>query len=66
MKYGTYKVTLSIGYSGANREDEINVTEEYEEDEWNEMTEDDQDKVLREWMNDLLGQYIGMYYEEPN
>jgi hypothetical protein len=65
MKYGIYKVTLSIGFSGASREDEIDITEEYEEDEWNEMTEDEQDKVLREWMEDLLGQHIEMSYEEP-
>lgn len=64
MKYGIYKVRLSIGYVGADREDEIDVTEEYEEEEWNKMSDDEQDEILTEWMNELLGQYIEMSYWE--
>lgn len=63
MKYGIYKVTLSIGFCGADRQDEIDITEEYEEDEWNRMSEYEQDMVLKEWMNDLLGQHVDMHYE---
>jgi hypothetical protein len=65
LKYGIYKISLSIGFSGADRHDEIDIKEEYEEDDWNEMSEDEQDKVLRHWMDDILGQHIEMSYEEP-
>lgn len=64
MKYGIYNVRLSIGYVGACQEGEIDVTEEYEEEDWNKMSDDEQDEILTELMNELLGQCVEMSYWE--
>jgi hypothetical protein len=65
MKYGIYKGTLSIGFSSAEWKDEWDVREDYTLEQWEKLGEEQQDKEVREWMEDALGQYIEMSYKEP-
>jgi NRPS condensation-like uncharacterized protein len=65
MKYGIYKGTLSIGFSGGEWKDEWDVREDYTLEQWEKLGEEQQDKQVREWMHDALGQYIEMSYKEP-
>jgi hypothetical protein len=65
MKYGIYKATLSVGYHGADRTVEIDVRDEYDEVDWNQMSENKQHDILIDWANDVLGQYIDISYSEP-
>ena len=50
----TYK--LSIGYPGADHEEEMDYTDE----EWSEMSENDREKDVEFW----AWNYIEMWYEE--
>jgi hypothetical protein len=65
MKYGIYKGTLSTGFAGAEWKDEWDVREDYTLEQWEKLGEEQQDKEVREWMEDALGQYIEMSYKEP-
>lgn len=64
MKYGIYTASLSIGYSGADHTEDWDVRDDYTETEWEDLGEEEQDKVLCEWMNDSVGQYIELTYWE--
>jgi hypothetical protein len=64
MKYGIYTASLSIGFSGADHTEDWDVREDYSEQEWEDLGEEGQDEVLREFMNDSVGQYIELTYRE--
>jgi len=64
MNYGIYTAKLSIGYTNACQEIEWDVREDYSDEEWNLMDDNEQDEILREWMDDVFSNYIEMSYQE--
>lgn len=62
MKYGKYDICLSIGYSGADREDELNLADYYTLEQWDAMTEDEQADILSDLTFDLLSRYSEYTY----
>ncbi len=45
----SYQFTLTIGYPGATHEEEMTIEEmDFNEVEWEELTEDEREKVLQE------------------
>lgn len=65
MKYGIYIGTLNIGFAGAEWVDEWDVREDYTREQWEKLGDEQQDKEVREWMDEALGQYIEISYKEP-
>lgn len=52
------KLHMSIGYAGANREDEHNLSDYFNEDDWNALTDDEKEKeiyeIAKEWSNNYI------------
>ena len=58
MEYGTYNISLSIGYNGADQEDTLNISDHLSESDWDNLTEDEQEEWLDDMTKEKLGQYI--------
>lgn len=60
MKYNhDYKLHLSIGfYSGASQSDTVNPSKEMSSEEWEEMTEAEQQQWLEDYLADWANNYI--------
>lgn len=61
MKYNhNYTMTLSIGFSGAEREETVNPAEHstYSEEEWNALSEKEQQEWLNSQAKDWAHEYI--------
>ena len=55
----TYKFTLSIGYAGAEHEEEMTIEDmDYTEPEWETLTEDEREEKLEEYWKDWSNNYI--------
>ena len=59
MKYGTYNISLSIGYSGADQEDALDISDHLSESDWDNLTEEEQ----AEWLDDMTKETLGQYIE---
>jgi hypothetical protein len=61
-----YTLKSSFGLVGAERSEIYNPAEDSElsQEEWDEMTEDEQDEYLMEVAQDWAMQYIDIYFEE--
>ena len=46
----TFSWSIGIGYSGANRKDTVKVSDHFTEEEWNEMSEED----VNQWLDEYL------------
>jgi hypothetical protein len=62
--YGKYKLSLSIGYSGANQEDVIDCADYFTKEEWSKLTEEQRENFLREECEEGLGQNIEYSWEQ--
>jgi hypothetical protein len=61
--YGKYKLTLSIGFHGADQEDEIDCADYFTEDEWYGLTDEQRETFLYEECEESLGQSIEYGWE---
>lgn len=64
MRYGIYTASLSISYSGVDYTEDWDVHKDYLEQEWEELGVNGQHKVLVEFVNDSVEQYIDLKYWE--
>ena len=55
----TFSWYIGIGYSGANHQYTIKVSDHFTEEEWNEMSEKD----INEWLNDYLETEVSNHLE---
>jgi hypothetical protein len=63
MKYGKYRFYISTGYSGAAHEDEWDITEEWTKEEWDAMSEREQESELQSYLDDFVSGRIECGYE---
>ena len=54
MKYGKYKFYISTGFAGATHENEWDIAKEWTEEEWNAMTEKEQEGELQSYLDDFV------------
>lgn len=54
----TFSWHIGIGYSGANRKDTVKVSDHFTEEEWNEMSEEDIDKWLAEYLETEISNHL--------
>lgn len=52
------KLSLSIGYAGAKRTDEHRLSEYFEEDEWESLSEEERNKALDDIADEWAYNYI--------
>lgn len=52
------KMGLSIGYTGASRNDEVYLSEWIDEETWSEMNESEKEKFLNDCIEDWAWNYI--------
>lgn len=52
------KLHVSIGYAGENQEDEHNLSDYFNEDDWNALTDDEKEneiyEIAKEWSNNYI------------
>ena len=46
----TFSWSIGIGYSGANHKDTVRVSDHFTEEEWNDMSEED----VNQWLDEYL------------
>lgn len=53
-----YTLKLDIGYANACRETKINVTEDYDVEEWKQITEEERENYLNSKVEEWAMQYV--------
>ena len=55
----TYEMTLSIGYANARRKETVTIEDMgYDEDAWNELSDEDKEAELEGYWKDWSSQYV--------
>lgn len=58
MSFEDLTFSWSIGYSGANQKDTVRVSDHFTEEEWDEMSEEDIDKWLDEYLETEISNHL--------
>lgn len=63
LKYGVYTTSLSIGFAGADQEDDLDLSEYYTKEQWDAASIEEQEEFIRETTVETLGQTIEYGYK---
>ena len=54
----TFSWSIGIGYSGANHKGTVNVSDHFTEEEWNDMSEEDVNQWLDEYLETEISNHL--------
>jgi hypothetical protein len=63
MEYGKYKFHIGTGYAGATHEEEWDITKDWTGEEWEAMSEKEQEAALQSYLDDFVSDRIDCRFE---
>lgn len=58
-----YEFKINTGFAGGTHEDEYNVLDDFTKEEWDDMTEEEQEEELSDFGNAMLQTHIELFWK---